>query len=105
MSPQVNTQCQVMDVMAIICKSKFGCDQDWSAMSPIDEDPSVRHCASCNGSVHRCFNLQELGEHVQQGHCVAFGSETDGECVIPSYLGESHALYLHVISNGLTDSD
>jgi len=48
----------------------FVCNQSWADLKPTDDD-KVRHCETCNESVHFCDNLAEARGHSQEGHCIA----------------------------------
>merc|ERR1712000_446891 len=41
------------------------------------EDPTVDFCKVCNKNVYLVSTRQELHEHVEQGHCVAFDAKDD----------------------------
>lgn len=48
----------------------FVCDKRWDELTPL-EVPTVRHCDTCEGSVHYCDTIEEAREHAGRGHCVA----------------------------------
>lgn len=54
------------------CQFAFRCKQKWEAMSPTSEDGLIRFCTDCMTEVFFCKNDQELLNHVQWNHCVAF---------------------------------
>jgi uncharacterized protein (TIGR02996 family) len=48
----------------------FVCDKTWADLNPTG-DNNLRHCETCNKSVHFCDNLADAREHSQEGHCIA----------------------------------
>jgi uncharacterized protein (TIGR02996 family) len=49
---------------------RFQCPKRWAQLK-VSGDPAVRHCATCEKSVHYCHTLIDAQLHAQQGHCVA----------------------------------
>lgn len=49
---------------------EFVCDKTWADMTATN-DEKVRHCQTCNKSVHFCDTIADAREHSQEQHCIA----------------------------------
>lgn len=58
------------DAVAELFRLKFVCDRQWSDMA---ETPQwdVRHCASCQKTVHHVRTYDQFVEHAREGRCVS----------------------------------
>lgn len=48
---------------------KSRCPNQWEKLKGTD-DPTVRHCSTCQKKVQYCRTLPEAQSHARQGHCV-----------------------------------
>lgn len=50
---------------------QFQCPRQFAKLQTT-QNPKVRYCDVCDKGVHVCYNIEELGHHIKQSHCVAF---------------------------------
>ena len=74
------------------CEFAFECPKRWQDLQAT-EDPHVRHCTSCERSVHLCQNQRQLEGHIAEGHCVAIRFGTDSERGLLIKVGQPDTPY------------
>jgi uncharacterized protein (TIGR02996 family) len=55
------------------------CPQKWQELIPRGRSGRIRFCAECSREVHHCTSLEEVGELIEQGWCVATSSQLRSE--------------------------
>ena len=59
-------------------KFKYKCPLQWENLEKT-KDLEVRFCGECNKNIYHCKTDQEVDEHIELNHCVAFTDESEHE--------------------------
>lgn len=60
------------------CPLAKRCRARWERLEPVQGDPAIRFCATCERSVFLCQTDEELNQHSALGRCVALEIPTGG---------------------------
>ena len=53
------------------CKLAFECAKKWDSLTATNQE-GVRHCSSCDESVHWCNTQEDIERAKKKGWCVAY---------------------------------
>lgn len=53
------------------CEMAFECPKNWFKLEPT-ANPNVKHCNTCNQSVHLCTTQEDLDKAIKDLRCIAF---------------------------------
>ena len=87
----------------IQCPLAKRCRARWERLEPVQGEPAIRFCATCERSVFLCQTDEELDQHSALGRCVALEIPTVGVTHIGEPLPHGHRS--GVTESGSDDSE